>query len=72
MMGECMTVPAALAELAAVLADPDFATDPGGLLRAWASAVAGELDESARYALRAKGGRDYRPPLATSRVWLSP
>ena len=52
MMGECMTVPAALQELAAVLADPDFATDPGGLLRAWASAVAGDLDESARYAPR--------------------
>ena len=52
MMGECMTVPAALQELAAVLADPDFTTDPGGLLRAWASAVAGDLDESARYAPR--------------------
>ena len=62
MMGECMTVPAALAELAAVLADPDFATDPGGLLRAWASVVAGDLDENARYALTDDRG-GHEPPL---------
>ena len=62
MMGECMTVPAALQELAAVLADPDFATDPGGLLRAWAAVVAGELDESARYALTDNRG-GHEPPL---------
>ena len=63
-MGECMTAPQALQELAAVLADPDFTTDPGGLLRAWASAVAGDLDESARYAPSSESERgDTESPL---------
>ena len=61
-MAEMMAAPQALAELAAVLADPDFTTDPGGLLRSWASAVAGELDESARYAPCDDGG-GHEPPL---------
>jgi len=40
-----------LAELAAVLADPDFATHPLELLTAWAECAAGAVNMEARYGL---------------------
>jgi hypothetical protein len=39
----------ALQELAAVIEDPDFEHDPGGMLVAWANIVSGNVDPDERY-----------------------
>ena len=39
----------AIAELAAVVADPDFRTDPAGMLAAWGAVATGEATDGDRY-----------------------